>query len=55
LEAVEAHWPKRSDDGQFLLTFEIVYGHALRPEARHRVDTTTRISLGEMKNMLRPG
>jgi malonyl-CoA O-methyltransferase len=55
LEAVEAHWPKRSDDGQFLLTFEIVYGHALRPQARHRVDTTTRISLGEMKNMLRPG
>ena len=54
-QAVEAHWPRRSENGQFLLTFEIVYGHAMRAQDRHRVDTTTRISLGEMKKMLRSG
>jgi malonyl-CoA O-methyltransferase len=53
--AVASHWPRRSESGQFLLTFEIVYGHALKPTPKHRVDTTTRISLGEMKDMLRPG
>ncbi len=54
-EAIEADWPRRSEDGQFLLTVEIVYGHALRAPDRHRVDTTTRIPLGDMKKMLRPG
>ena len=54
-QALASHWPKQSENGQFLLTFEIVYGHALKPVPRHRVDTTTRISLGEMKTMLRPG
>jgi malonyl-CoA O-methyltransferase len=53
-QAIQNHWPKRSAQGQFLLTFEIVYGHALRAQDRHQVDTTTRISLGEMKKMLRP-
>ncbi len=54
-QAIQNHWPRRSQDGQLLLTFEIVYGHAMRAPDRHRVDTTTRIPLGEMKKMLRPG
>lgn len=54
LQAIEAHWPERTIDGQFSLTLEVVYGHALRAKPRYRVDTTTRISLDEMKNMLRP-
>lgn len=54
-QAIQNHWPRRSEDSQFLLTFEIVYGHAMRAPDRHRVDTTTRIPLGEMKKMLRPG
>jgi malonyl-CoA O-methyltransferase len=53
LQAVERYWPRRDDKGQLLLTFEIVYGHALRPPDRHRVDSTTRISLDEMKSLLR--
>ena len=54
-QEMDDHWPHRGPDGQFCLTFEIVYGHALKPKPRHSVDTTTRISLGEMKNMLRTG
>jgi len=51
--AAEQNWPRRDENGHILLTFEIIYGHALRPADRHRVDATTRISLGEMKNLLR--
>jgi malonyl-CoA O-methyltransferase len=53
MQAVEQHWPRRDESGQLLLTFEIVYGHALRPPDRHRIDSTTHISLDEMKNLLR--
>ena len=53
--AIEKHWPRRDERGQFLLTFEIVYGHALRAPTRHAVESDTRISLDEMKKMLRPG
>ena len=53
-KAIEQHWPRRNAEGQFLLTFEIVYGHALRAPARHAVEADTRISLDEMKKMLRP-
>ena len=53
-KAIEQHWPRRNAEGQFLLTFEIVYGHAVRAPARHAVEADTRISLDEMKKMLRP-
>jgi malonyl-CoA O-methyltransferase len=53
LQAVQAHWPRRDENGHLLLTFEIVYGHALRPLDRHRVDATTHISLDEMKSLLK--
>jgi malonyl-CoA O-methyltransferase len=54
-DAIEKHWPRRNEQGQLLLTFEIVYGHALRAPVRHMVEASTRISLGEMKKMLKPG
>jgi malonyl-CoA O-methyltransferase len=55
-QAAQEHWPRRDENGQLLLTFEIVYGHAWRPPERHRVDATTRISLNEMKTLLKkPG
>ena len=53
--AIERHWPRRDAQGQFLLTYEIVYGHALRAPPRHAVQADARISLDEMKKMLRPG
>lgn len=52
--ALRDRWPHRCADGQFALTLEIVYGHALKSKSRHAVDTTTSISLDEMKGMLRP-
>ena len=52
--AIRHHWPHRGSEGQYALTFEIVYGHALKPAPKYPVDTTTRISLGEMKRLLRP-
>jgi malonyl-CoA O-methyltransferase len=55
IRAIQDHWPRRGPEGQFCLTFEIVYGHALKAKPRSPMDTTTCISLGEMKNMLRTG
>lgn len=54
-QAMREHWPNRSQNGPYSLTFEIVYGHALKPKPRAKVDSTTRISLSEMKNLLRSG
>jgi malonyl-CoA O-methyltransferase len=52
--AIEQHWPRRDNQGRYLLTFEIIYGHALRAPDRLKVEAESRISLGEMKKMLRP-
>ncbi len=40
--------------GRLALTFEIVYGHALRPAPRPRVSSESSVSLQEMRQMLRP-
>ncbi len=53
LQAVQHDWPRRDANGQLMLTFEIVYGHAMRVADRHRVEPTTRISLHEMQNLLK--
>ena len=39
-------------DGRVRLTFEVVYGHALKPVARPRVRPESRIDLGDMRQML---
>lgn len=39
-------------DGRLSLTFEIVYGHALRPAARPRVAAESTVSLHEMRQLL---
>ncbi len=41
--------------GSLPLTFEIIYGHALQPPMRHKVEGTTAISLQHMQDMLRQG
>ncbi len=42
-------------DGRLALTFEIVYGHAVKPAPRLRVAGESRVSLQDMREILRPG
>jgi malonyl-CoA O-methyltransferase len=53
-QAIEAGFP-RSPDGRLLLTLEIIYGHAFKPVPRARGDTTTAVSVDDMRAMLRSG
>jgi malonyl-CoA O-methyltransferase len=43
----------RGADGKLTLTFEIVYGHALKPLPRARVGEQTSVSVSDMRTMLR--
>ena len=52
LHAIEEHWSERQVDGQFALTFEIVYGHAYKPEPRVRLQASSSVSLQDMRSML---
>jgi malonyl-CoA O-methyltransferase len=42
----------RTADGRLALTFEIVYGHALKPAPRLRVSDQSAISLQDMRALL---
>jgi malonyl-CoA O-methyltransferase len=42
-------------DGRLALTFEIIYGHALRPAAKVRMSAESSVSLQEMRGFLRGG
>lgn len=41
--------------GQLALTFEIIYGHAFKPAPRVRMDSSSTVSLQDMRLMLRKG
>ncbi len=43
------------EDGRLQLTFEIIYGHALKPQPRFPVSAETRVSVDEMRSKLRQG
>jgi malonyl-CoA O-methyltransferase len=48
----------RGADGRLALTFEVIYGHALKPPPRARVSERSAVSLDDMRAMLqqpRPG
>lgn len=51
LEAV-AERSERSVDGRLKLTFEVIYGHALRPAPRAKVLPQSQIGLDDMRQML---
>lgn len=51
LAALQAARPPGQAD--FSLTFELIYGHALKPAPRHAVAAHTRISLDDMRQSLR--
>ncbi|MFN3886068.1 MAG: biotin synthase [Aquabacterium sp.] len=53
LQALEAHC--RRPDGRLGLTVELVYGHALKPLPRPKLAAETRVSLDDMKRMVRHG
>ncbi|MEZ7834785.1 MAG: biotin synthase [Burkholderiaceae bacterium] len=52
LAALHAHLP-RDDQGNFTLSIEIIYGHALRPEPKAKMFPQTHVSLEDMQHMLR--
>jgi malonyl-CoA O-methyltransferase len=45
----------RGADGKLTLTFEIIYGHAMKPLPRARMGEESAVSLGDMRSMLRGG
>ena len=57
LEAALAEHLVKGDDGRLSLTFEVIYGHALKPQPKFRVDPLSSISVQDMRSMLktRPG
>lgn len=50
--ALEAGLP-RASDGRLLLTLEIIYGHAFKPQPRVPVASTSAVSVDDMREMLR--
>ena len=58
LEAELAQQLPRTPEGRLLLTFEVIYGHALKPQPKIRVSTLSSVSVQDMRSMLgsgRPG
>jgi len=45
----------RNAQGRLALTFEIIYGHAVKPQPRVRLADESAVSLQDMRAMLRPG
>ena len=45
----------RDADGRLALTFEVIYGHAVKPQPRFKVAGESAVSLDDMRAMLRPG
>lgn len=53
IEAIAERWGEKQADGQLSLTFEIVYGHAYKPQPKVRLESSSSVSLQDMKAMLR--
>ena len=51
LEALSTHLV-RGDDGRLALTFEVIYGHALKPQPKIRVSASSSVSVEDMRRML---
>jgi malonyl-CoA O-methyltransferase len=45
----------RDAGGRLALTFEIIYGHAVKPQPRVRMSPESAVSLEDMRSLLRPG
>ena len=53
LQKMAERWPDKQADGQLSLTFEIVYGHAYKPQPKVRLEANSAVSLEDMKAMLK--
>ncbi len=54
--ALTQHLADPAEDGRLKLTFEIIYGHALKPKPRVKLAAESAVSLRDMRQMLRnPG
>ena len=53
LDSVLMALARPEEGGRLTLTFEIVYGHALKPQPRAKVSAQTEIGLDQMRQMLR--
>jgi malonyl-CoA O-methyltransferase len=51
--ALRTHATARDVPGRLQLTFEVIYGHAFKPQPRLRVQSETTFSLNEMRETLR--
>ena len=52
LDAMRKHLALPDGSGRLALTFEIIYGHALKPVPRVPVATQTAVSLADMRSLL---
>ena len=52
LDAIERNWPAKQEDGQLALSFEIVYGHAYKPQPKVKLEASSSVSLQDMRTML---
>jgi malonyl-CoA O-methyltransferase len=43
----------RNSDGHIALTFELIYGHAIKPKPRVKLSSSASVSLANMREMLR--
>ncbi len=44
----------QNTDGQIALTFELIYGHAIKPKPRVKLSSSASVSLANMREMLKP-
>jgi malonyl-CoA O-methyltransferase len=49
----ECRVPSERGDGQIALTFELIYGHAIKPKPRVKLSSSASVSLSNMREMLR--
>ena len=52
LEGELARHLVKDPDGRLSLTFEVIYGHALKPKPRVKVSALSSVSMGDMRSML---
>lgn len=53
LELLAALEECRGSDGQIALTFELIYGHAIKPKPRVKLSSSASVSLANMREMLK--
>ena len=52
---LEMRLARAAESGRLPLTFEVIYGHAMKPQPRVRLDAHSAVSLQDMRAMLQSG